>query len=290
MRPITRRRRAALLATAVLAAGALGGYTAASAAGDDPAPVNPNTGRTDRRAERNAQRASDRAALVGGQSETYSGIAPCRVVDTRSAGGPITATRNFKVSGNLSAQGGASNCGIPDNASSIVVNLTGITTGGTGFFRAWAFGGAPSVATLLNYAPGLNPTNQVNIPLCRKPLQGADPCTGGNAFTVRNFGSAHLVADAVGYYTPPTFAYVSDQGTLVHGSGVLSSSKLSTGEYAVRFDRDVLDCAALANDIIWDEHNEASADIGTTDDTLIVTISSADDTFRDSWFVVLVTC
>ena len=114
MRISLKRHRSALVALAFVATG-IGGYSAASATGDDhnPADVSPNTGQV-------RTRPSDRAALAGGQSETYTGITPCRVVDTRAAGGPIASTtRDFKVTGTLATQGGAANCGIPENASSI---------------------------------------------------------------------------------------------------------------------------------------------------------------------------
>ena len=289
MRISLKRHRSALVALAFVATG-IGGYSAASATGGDhnPADVSPNTGQV-------RTRPSDRAALAGGQSETYTGITPCRVVDTRAAGGPIAnTTRDFKVTGNLSAQGGASNCGIPDNASSIAVNLTGITTGGTGFFRAWAFGSAPAAATLLNYAPGLNPTNQVNIPLCRKPITGANPCTANNAFTLRNYGTADLVADAVGYYTPPIFAFVADTGDLGQSSGVRSVARTPgkpVGHFDITFDRNVIDCAATATDEIWDTTHDVSIEIGTPSSNVgQVVITRPNDSYADTYFYVTVIC
>lgn len=289
MRISLKRHRAALVAVAFVATG-IGGYTAASATNGDRGPIeiSPNTG------EVRAGHA-DRAALAGGQTETYTGITPCRIVDTREAGGPIASTtRDFKASGTLAAQGGAGNCGIPENATSIAVNLTAITTGGTGFFRAWAFAGAPSSATLLNYAPGLNPTNQVNIPLCRKALGGADPCTGGKAFTIRNFGSADLVADAVGFYAAPIFAYVSDTGALGQSSGVKTVTRTPgepVGQFDITFDRYVGDCAASATNVVWDEHRDVSIELGALDsDVGQVAITKPDDSYADTYFYVTVTC
>ena len=41
-------------------------------------------------------------------SELYTGVTPCRLVDTRITGGSLNLTaRNFDVTGNLSAQGGS---------------------------------------------------------------------------------------------------------------------------------------------------------------------------------------
>lgn len=289
MRISLKRHRAALVALAFVATG-IGGYSAASATGDDhdPIDVSPNTGEV-------RARSTDRAALAGGQSESYTGITPCRVVDTRAAGGPIAnTTRDFKVTGVLSAQGGAGNCGIPDNASSIAVNLTGITTGGTGFFRAWAFGSAPAAATLLNYAAGLSPTNQVNIPLCRKPRTGTNPCASGNAFTVKNFGSADLVADAVGYYTPPIYAYVAETGAISQSSGVLAVTRTPgapKGQYDITFDRPVQNCAASATDVISDRSHDVSVDLITANPNRAqVSVTRPNDTLADTYFYVTVTC
>ena len=288
-RPRTGRHRSLLLAAAVLAAG-IGGYTAASASNGDGNPT-----RDEARTSSADQRLIAPGALPGGQTETYTGIKPCRIVDTREAGGPITsaATRNFNATGNLSAQGGSSTCGIPLNASGIAVNLTAITTGGTGFFRAWAFGSPAATATLLNYAPGLNPTNQVNIPLCQQTKADPYRCLNG-AFTMKNFGTANLVADAVGYYTKPLFARVSGAGVLVESSGVYSVTRtagLPAGNFTIAFDRDVRKCAATATDVNWNNLNDVSIDLGNSLPNLgDVAITKADGSYRNSDFYVTVTC
>ena len=287
----TGRHRSVFLTVAVVAAG-IGGYTAASASSGDG-----NPSRSEARTSAADQRLIAPGALPGGQTETYTGITPCRIVDTRAAGagGPITsaATRTFAANGNLSAQGGASNCGIPNNASSIAVNLTAITTGGTGFIRAGAYGSAPPAATLLNYAPGLNPTNQVNIPLCRQTTADPYRCLNGD-FTVKNFGSAHLVADAVGYYTPPLFAVVSGAGVVEKSSGVHSVTRttgLPTGNFTIAFDRDVSACAASATDVNWNFHHDVSIELGSSLPNLgEVAITKADGSYRNSSFYVTVTC
>lgn len=288
----TGRRRSVLLTAAVLAAG-FGGYTAASATGGDQ---NPNVtasraGTTERRA---APRLIDHGALIGGQTETYTGITPCRIIDTRNEGGPISNTaRHYRVSGGLSAQGGADTCDIPYYASSIVMNVTGISAGGTGYMRALAYGSGAAGATVLNYSPALNATNQVNVPLCRKPATGANPC-GGGAFTVRNVGTADLVADAIGYYAPPIFARVSGTGVLVESSGVYSVARtpgFPVGNYTIVFDREVRECSAAATDINWNNHNDVSIDLGNNvPNHGEVAITKADGSYRSSDFYLTVTC
>ena len=66
----------------------------------------------------------------------YTPVTPCREIDTRIAGGQISAnsSRNFKVwvsSGGFTAQGGsATNCNIPANPVAVVVNLTTVSPSG----------------------------------------------------------------------------------------------------------------------------------------------------------------
>src|SRR5688572_20069686 len=68
---------------------------------------------------------------------------PCRVVDTRVAGGAFAANtqRNYRVTGvNISGQGGSSTCGIPTGATAIALNVAAIDASASGFLRVWAFG------------------------------------------------------------------------------------------------------------------------------------------------------
>jgi hypothetical protein len=177
-------------------------------------------------------------------SELYTGVTPCRLVDTRITGGSLNLTaRNFDVTGNLSAQGGSNNCGIPAHATSIAVNITGIVeTTGSGFIRGWAAGGSTPNATLLNYGEAINVSNMVNVPLCR----------GGScqdAFTLRNWGNrVHVVADVLGYYQTPMFARISTLGVVGDASGLVSATHPSAGAYVLTFDRPVDSCTATVTD------------------------------------------
>lgn len=68
----------------------------------------------------------------------FTPIVPCRIVDTRNAGGAVLGgtTRVFKGWGpNYTAQGGgATNCGLPQtsNIAALSVNLVVIGTAGDG--------------------------------------------------------------------------------------------------------------------------------------------------------------
>jgi hypothetical protein len=221
---LTPRRTIAVIALAALS---LGGLHAAGASTQRPArvltPSNP---------------------VTTSANELYTGVTPCRLVDTRLAGGALHGTaRNFDASGNLTGQGGASSCGIPAHATSIAVNITGIVeTSGSGFLRGWAAGGSTPNATLLNFGEEINVSNMVNIPLCR-----GGSCT--DAFTLRNWGNnVHVVADVLGYYTTPMFASISTLAVVGDASGLVSAAHPTTGVYNLTFDRPVDSCVATVTD------------------------------------------
>ena len=166
------------------------------------------------------------------------------MVDTRIAGGPLYATvRHFDLVGNLSGQGGASNCGIPADATSIAANITPIAANaGSGYIRGWGFLGGPLNATLVNYGGSVNASNMVNLPLCRG---GACP----DAFTLRNyFANVHVVVDILGYYQTPMFASISTSGTVGDASGLVSATHPTGGVYNLTFDRPVDSCTATVTD------------------------------------------
>lgn len=179
------------------------------------------------------------------EGDLYVAVTPCRLLDTRDMAGPLTGLPvTFEASGDLTAQGGSASCGIPEDASAVAVNLTGITTTPGGYLRGWPAGSPPPTATLLNYAPAINASNMVNIPL------GAGSCTGCNAqFILRNHGgNVHVVGDVVGYYTRPPFAHIKADGSAVAGaSHLLSSVQSGTGYYVLTWDRDMTRCTFTVN-------------------------------------------
>jgi hypothetical protein len=111
------------------------------------------------------------AAVVSGQvlapNLIYTSMQPCRLFDTRVAGGALVAntSRQFNAvgvssSGSLSGQGGnASGCPIPGfdpvNSSpqvqAIVINLAVITPSGTGVLQAWPSDQSKPNASIMNF-------------------------------------------------------------------------------------------------------------------------------------------
>jgi hypothetical protein len=129
----------------------------------------------------------------------FTPVAPCRIIDTRSAGGPIGAntTRNFAVAGTtgFGAQGGnATGCGIPEGAAAAVINYVAVGPAGPGDLRVTAAGTPIPTASVLNYSAvaGLNIANGVATPLGT----GAAPHITVQA----DVSATDLVADVLGYY------------------------------------------------------------------------------------------
>ena len=137
----------------------------------------------------------------------YTPVVPCRIADTRIAGGTLTAntTRSFDVTAvsDYSFQGGeANNCAIGGAGSfaAVAVNITVINPNVSGSLKAFAFGTTtPASAIAMSYAAGEVRSNFAVL----KIDQGAS----ANELSVVSTASAHLTIDVVGYFgalpTPP---------------------------------------------------------------------------------------
>jgi hypothetical protein len=133
----------------------------------------------------------------------YTPVTPCRILDTRVAGGAIagTFTRDFNAvvgsGGNFSSQGGsATDCGaVAAGQSAVVINVTAVTPTGAGFATVYPFGATRPLASSVNYTTGAIVNNTVVAKL-PNPLTTKD-------FTIYTFATSDFVADIVGYYSPP---------------------------------------------------------------------------------------
>lgn len=132
-----------------------------------------------------------RAAVGLPPSTRFRTLAPCRLLDTRSAAGPLGgpalssgAGRSFAVSGK---------CGVPATAACLAVNLTAVGAAGAGFLKAFPSGRAEPPTSALNFAAGATRAN--NAVLCL----GA-----GTAFTllpsVQGGGAVDALVDVSGWF------------------------------------------------------------------------------------------
>lgn len=169
----------------------------------------------------------------------YTVLTPCRLLDTRLAGGPFAAgaTRNFKVKGsNLSSQGGSSTgCGVATAATGAIINFVATDAAGPGHLKGWAYPAAAPFAAILNYGAvaGLEAiANGIAVPIC-------DPAVSSCTFDLKiqvNVSSTHVVADVVGYFRKPnpvaalcttrpcTVAVCSDNGSGLCAFGNVSDA------------------------------------------------------------------
>jgi hypothetical protein len=135
-------------------------------------------------------------------------IAPCRVIDTRNAGGLLAANtrRDFEIAGtaNFEGQGGKSGgCGIPLGATSpvapaVMINLIAVSAQGPGNLRAWEFGTALPLASVINYeklGTFFNIANGIILPIAGVSTLEKDLSVRADA------AGTHLVADVTGYFT-----------------------------------------------------------------------------------------
>ncbi len=124
---------------------------------------------------------------------------PCKAVDTRTAGGTISAaaSRAFQVAGfgaDLSGQGGpSSGCGVPDGADAVELAVTVVDPVGTGFVRVAPNQGTIPTSAFVNYTGGTGITNTGTV-----TLSNASPLD----LVVQNLGgTVHVRIDVQGYFT-----------------------------------------------------------------------------------------
>lgn len=173
----------------------------------------------------------------------FTPITPCRIVDTRAAGGRIGAAgRSFYVAGtaNFPAQGGTSGgCGIPASATAVSADLVALGGTAPGYMRAYPADAAAPPASVLNYQKASSIANAVPLSI----LPGT-----AEAVTVTASTSAYLVIDITGYYQQPIAAYIEGSGDIYSGTRrVLSVAHTAgSGHYVMTVDRNADSCAASA--------------------------------------------
>ena len=133
----------------------------------------------------------------------FTPVTPCRIVDTRLAGGMIAnnSSRAFigvaVAGGSFTSQGGSgTSCGVDAvGASAIAINVTAVTPAAAGYATVYRFPDTQPLAASVNYTAGsiVNNTVIVGIP---NPLSSSD-------FRIYTFAASHYVVDIVGYYSPP---------------------------------------------------------------------------------------
>jgi hypothetical protein len=280
-------RRAAVAAAgaALLIAGAA--LLIAGAAGAVAGSPQPGTGHSRAAAP---DIASLNPAMAPGSELRFVAVAPCRIIDTRIAGGKITAgSRVFDVTlSTYRAQGGkAGTCNIPDVATAVQLNLGAISQNHkTSDIRGWATGTAEPTASLVNYNPSGPVANMVTMPV-----------NASGQFTLKTPGSAQVFADVAGYYVKPLYASIDGTGGTAQvyagvASGLVGETRDSVGEYTLTFDRNVTKCVAVATDYLFTPVHEISVDSDfSQDSTVYVSVKdSSTGNPDDTIFHLSLTC
>jgi hypothetical protein len=166
-------------------------------------------------AEVKASLLQDKALGDASDDLVYTPVTPCRLADTRGAGGQFGANsaRDFKVwaSGGFAAQGGsATNCGVPANPAAVAVNITAVTPAGAGNLIAYPTG-TPSFTSVLNYQTGQNALANGAI------VRTCVPNCANQLTIATNGAGADVVLDIAGYFRAPQGGYVA---SVTAGTGI----------------------------------------------------------------------
>jgi hypothetical protein len=170
--------------------------------------------------------ASGRKALGGGgyAALPFTAVFPCRLVDTRGNGAPLTG--GFLPSATVRSYAITGLCGLPPNAQAVSLNATVVKPTGPGFLTLYPEGGAFPPVSTLNYLGGDVIVNAAVVPL------GA---AGGISMALGVSGG-DVILDTNGYYaaTPSGSAYASVIGTTLSSSrGFSSVSNPATGVFCL---------------------------------------------------------
>jgi uncharacterized delta-60 repeat protein len=126
---------------------------------------------------------------------SYAPVTPCRIVDTRLAGGaiPPNGIRSYNVWGDVASQGGnPAGCPSPKGEPFTAhINVT-VVPSGNGNIVAYPFGSTAPNASLVNYrATAQNIANSGTVKTCFNCSQ--------DIFIKSNAGTAHVIIDVLGY-------------------------------------------------------------------------------------------
>ena len=137
-----------------------------------------------------------------GADLVFTPLEPCRIFDTRNAGGVITSggVRSFDTypyggSANFQYQGGTNsgNCGVAADAAAVVINVAAPNPSSPGFLTIYPYGSTRPVASNLDYSAGELKNNEVI----------ARSANGTYDISVYAHGATHVVGDVVGYFIRP---------------------------------------------------------------------------------------
>lgn len=126
-----------------------------------------------------------------GQALQFYNLAPCRAVDTRAGfGGPVLGAieRRFQIKGV---------CGIPSDAKTVTLNVTGVSPTHSGFLVLWPAGGSFPPVSNLNFNDGESAIGNGAV----VPLGAGNPDLSlAYGAPLGPADSIHVILDVTGYF------------------------------------------------------------------------------------------
>ena len=151
---------------------------------------------------------------------SYTPLVPCRILDTRAAGGggalAANVTRTFNgFAADFSTQGGtASNCAIPNGVAALAMNVYAVNPTNFGFIKVWPANASEPAVSTVNYQVGITAIATGAL----VPVDAAN----SNRFSAKSPAAVDFIADVVGYFRAPG-------GTLGDITSVIAGAGLSGG-------------------------------------------------------------
>ena len=148
---------------------------------------------------------------------TYTPLNPCRILDTRAAGGggPLAANvaRTFNgFAADFSTQGGtASNCAIPNGVAALAMNVYAVNPTNLGFIKVWPANATEPAVSTVNYQVGITAIATGAL----VPVDAAN----SNRFSAKSPAAVDFIADVVGYFRAPGGA-IGDITAVTAGAGL----------------------------------------------------------------------
>jgi hypothetical protein len=177
--------------------------------------------------------------------QTFIPITPCRIVDTRNVGGPITsfAARNFfyyTTDGTFNwftNQGGvfgaaSSTCPatvFSYSTSAAIATVTVTGQGGAGNLVVWGGANPVASASTLSYGASGDVANLAVVPWGGRTGAGPGGLVKDFGVFVNAFSSANIVIDIVGYYTAPQATALDCVWTAPTVTNITANSSASAG-------------------------------------------------------------
>jgi hypothetical protein len=152
-------------------------------------------------AHRHASSSGDVPKSLGSATDNlvFTPVTPCRYIDTRNVGGPITTPRDFDTVISGPTYGGASGCSIPATAATdIAVNVTVVVPAGTAGYIGLRPYGSTALTSFINW-PAEGTPGLANAGIIGTAFNAADSSNEFEAFAGGG-NSPQMIMDYFGYF------------------------------------------------------------------------------------------